>query len=137
MIDEIAKRKENFSERDAAAVVLADGQSWYVPKPWLEIRPVFRNGHAAYSYSVLTCGPRLDALVEAIGGIDNDDEILIAGVATLAAYLLKWHYDLDDRELDHLLAFRVGDPDSLAWVRQVVAIATGGSGPKVSCAGDD
>jgi hypothetical protein len=129
MIDERAKRKPNFDERNAAPVVLADGQTWHVPKPWLEIRPVFRRGKAVAAYPVLTCGPELDELVEAMSDCE-DLHTQVAAVATLAAHLLLWHYDLADQDLDQILAFRAADDRSLDWLRQVVGIATGRSGPK-------
>jgi hypothetical protein len=135
-MDEKAKRKPNFDARNAAPVVFADGQTWYVPKPWLEIRPIFRNGKAVDAYPVPTCGPELDGLIDAIGQAD-DHFAQIAAVATLAAELLRWHYDLSDAELDGLLAFRSADPASLQWVRDVIGIATGQSGPKVYSAGGD
>jgi hypothetical protein len=130
MIDEKSKRKPNFDERNSAPVVLADGQVWHVPKPWLEIRPVFRSGRAVTAYPVLTSGSQLDELLDAIGGCE-DLYAQIAAVATLGAHLLQWHYDLDDRELDQILAFRVADERSLDWLKQIVAVATGRSGPKV------
>jgi hypothetical protein len=136
VIDEPSKRKENFDERNAAPVVLADGQTWLVPKPWLEIRSVFRGGKAVTAYPVLTCGPELDALLEAIGEAESKiDEISF--VASLAAHLLLWHYDLADAELDQLLAFRHADEASANWLRQVLEIATGQSGPKACRAGGD
>ena len=46
----------SFDEANSAPVVLADGQTWYVPKPWLEVRPVFRGGKPSTAYRVLTCG---------------------------------------------------------------------------------
>jgi hypothetical protein len=134
MIDEKTKRKPNFDERNATPVVLADGQTWHVPKPWLEIRPVFRGGKPVSTYRVLTCGAELDGLVEAIAAADDLDAQII-GIASLAAHLLRWHYELTDAELDKLLAFRCSDEKSLDWMRQIFAIATGRSGPKVSSAG--
>jgi hypothetical protein len=136
MIDEKSKRKANFDERNSAPVVLADGQPWFVPKPWLEIRPVFRSGRATTAYPVLTWGAELDGLVEAMAEADDIWEQVTA-VASLAAYLLRWHYELADRELDQLLAFRRADDRSLDWMKGIIAIATGRSGPKVWCAGGD
>jgi hypothetical protein len=136
MIDEKAKRKDNFDLADSAPVVLADGQTWHVPKPWLEVRPVFRGGKPISAYRVLTYGAELDDLVEALADLDELDDQVIA-VASLAAYMLRWHYDLADAELDQLLAFRCSDPASLDWMREVFAIATGRSGPKASSAGGD
>jgi hypothetical protein len=136
MLDEVAKRKPNFDDRNSAPVVLADGQAWHVPKPWLEIRPVFRGGKAVTAYPVRTCGPELDQLVEAMADADDIFE-QVCGVATLAAWLLRWHYELDDADLDQLLAFRRSDERSLQWMRDVMAIATGQSGPKAWRAGGD
>ena len=136
MIDEKAKRKDNFDERNSAPVVLADGQVWHVPKPWLEIRPVFRGGKAVNAYPVLTSGAELDELVVAIGDC-QDLYAQVLAVASLAAHLLTWHYDLADAELDELLAFRRSCPESLDWVREIIGIATGRSGPKASSAGGD
>jgi hypothetical protein len=134
VLDEQAKRKPNFSERNSAPVVLADGQSWWVPKPWFEVRPVFQQGRAVNAYPVLTNGPELDELVTAM--TDCDDRMSqVTAAASLAAYLLAWHYDLADPELDQLLAFRADNEGSLTWLREVFAIATGQSGPKVSSAG--
>jgi hypothetical protein len=130
MLDEVLKRKGNFDARNSAPVVLADGQAWHVPKPWLEIRPVFRGGKAPAAYRVLTCGPELDALVEAMAECEDLDSQIMAA-ASLTASLLLWHYDLSDQELDQLLAFRRGDEQSLNWIRESIAIATGRSGPKV------
>lgn len=134
MIDEKSKRKPNFDEANSAPVVLADGQAWHVPKPWLEVRPVFRGGKPVSAYRVLTCGPELDELVEALAESDELDAQVVA-VASLAAYMLRWNYDLTDADLDQLLAFRCSDPASLQWMHDVFAIAVGRSGPKVSSAG--
>jgi hypothetical protein len=129
-------RKECFDEKNSAPVVLADGQTWYLPKPWLEIRPVFRNGRADTSYPVLSYGPELDALIGAIADCE-DGAVQICAVASLGAYLLTTQYQLDDPDLDTLFAFRSGDEGSLEWTRSVIEIATGRSGPKVSRAGGD
>ncbi len=134
MLDETQRRKSNFDEGHSAPVVLADGQRWYLPKPWLEIRPVFRDGKAVSAYNVLTAGPELDELVEAIADADTAKAQVI-GVATLAAKLLRHHYALADEDLDQLLRFRIGEEASMAWVEAVIEIATGQSGPKRSRAG--
>jgi hypothetical protein len=130
VLNEAAKRKPNFDERNSAPVILADGQTWFIPKPWLEIRPVFRGGKAVTAYPVLTCGAELDALIEAMTECDDLESQIIAA-ASLAAHLLCWHYELTDPELDGLLYFRRGDERSLQWLREVFAVATGQSGLKV------
>ena len=137
MLDERSKRKANFDERNAAPVVLADGQAWWVPKPWLEIRPVLRDGKAVSAYPVLSCGADLDELVTALADSEENLDTQVIAVASLAAHLLNWHYGLTDSELDGLLAFRAGDTASVNWLREIFAIATGQSGPKAASAGGD
>jgi hypothetical protein len=136
MLDERAKRKPNWSEQNSVPVVLADGQPWSVPKPWLEIRPVFRDGRAASNYPVLTYGPDFDELLQAMADCEDRRTELIA-IASLAARLLRWHYDLSDADLAGLLAFRAADAASTEWAEAVIGIATGSSGPKVKRAGGD
>jgi hypothetical protein len=133
-LDELVKRKDNFDEANSVRLTLADGQEWAIPKPWLEIRPAFRDGKAVNNYPVFTYGPELEALVEAIASAEGELERL-CGIATLAAYLLQKQYDLHDEDLDQLLAFRHGDPDSAEWATRIIQIATGRSGPKAACAG--
>jgi hypothetical protein len=136
MLNEAEKRKPNFSERNSAAVVLADGQEWWIPKPWLEIRPVFRGGKADGAYPAYGYGPDLNRMIERVAEAELFTD-QVAAVATLAASLLCWQYDLSDPDLDQLLAYRRNDPDSVEWTRLVIEIATGRSGPKVSSAGGD
>jgi hypothetical protein len=134
MLDEFALRKPNFDQANSVPVVLADEQEWWFPKPWLEIRPVFKDGKAQNHYNVLTYGPAIDGLLAALADCSSFGEQVTA-VASLAAYLLQWHYALDDPELDQLLAYRAHDTASQAWVERVMDVATGHSGPKRSRAG--
>ncbi len=129
MIDEQSKRKGNFDEKNSGPVIFADGQTWHVPKPWLEVRPVFRGGRAVSAYRALTCGPELDALIDAAAESESLD-VQVVAAATLGAHLLLWQYELSDEELDRLLAFRISDPASLQWMRDLFSLATGQSGPK-------
>lgn len=136
MLAEQQKRKDNFDESNSVGVVLADGQTWHLPKPWLEIRPVFHKGKAGAAYPAFSYSAALDALVGAVADADRFVD-QVSAVATLAADLLLWHYDLTDVDLDQLLAYRRHDPASIEWTERVVAIATGHSGPKVLSAGGD
>lgn len=137
MLDEVAKRKPDlFDEGNSVRIVLADGQAWAFPKPWLVVRPIFREGRVVSRYNVLTYGPAVDDLIEAVAGSDSAVDHICA-VASLAAYFLQWHYDLVDSELDQLLAYRAADEASMNWLKRVMEIATGSEGPKVSCAGGD
>jgi hypothetical protein len=134
VLDEKSRRKESFDQRNCVPVVLADGQAWHLPKPWLEVHPIFREGKAHSSYPVLTYGPELDALVKAMGECDDNSALLI-GAASLGAYLLSQNYNLSDADLDQLFVFRIGDSSSRDWAMAVLQVATGQSGPKVSSGG--
>ena len=129
MLDEKTKRRKTFDERNSVPVILADGQPWAFPKPWLEIRASFRDGKAQTTYTVLTYGPELDALVKAIRECQNN-VALLCGAASLGAYLVSQNYDLSDEDLDRLFVFRVGDSASWDWARAIMDVATGRSGPK-------
>jgi hypothetical protein len=134
MIDERSKRKNTFDEPNSVAVEFLDGQVWFLPKPWIQIRPVFKDGVAFSSWRAYTLGPRIDPLLELIAGVDTVDEQVVA-IATVAAEMLRYHYELSDAELDSILAYRIADPASSAWFGAVVETATGRNGPKRSRAG--
>ena len=128
-MNELERRKPTFDEANSVGVTFGDGQKWFVPKPWLEIRPTFRGGRAAGNYPVNTYSHEIDDLLEAIAGTDDSLEQL-SGIASLAAYLLSQQYELEDANLDTLLCFRLNDESSTDWARQVIDVATGRSGPK-------
>jgi hypothetical protein len=134
MIDEQAKRRPECDPAHSVPITLADGQAWLFPKPWLQIHASFAGGRAAGHYPVVTSGPELDELVDAIGRCD-DNLALLCGAATLGAHLLSRQYDLTDRELDQLFCYRLFDPSSWDWARAVIALATGQSGPRSFRAG--
>ena len=129
MLDEQAKRRETCDPRNSVPVKLADGQAWLMPKPWLEVHASFDGGKGRATWPVLTYGPDLDALISAMSGCENNAALLI-GAASLGAYLLTVNYDLADVELDGLFAFRIGDPGSWDWAREVTDVATGGGGSR-------
>jgi hypothetical protein len=108
-------------------VKLADGQEWLFPKPWIQIHASFADGNASSHYPVVTAGPELDELVEAMSQCE-DAMAQLSGAATMGAYLLLRQYDLTDRELDQLFAFRLTDPSSWDWAKGVIGVATGQSG---------
>jgi hypothetical protein len=136
MIDERAKRKPAFDERDSVWITLADGARWAFPKPWLEVHASFRDGRAVSSDPVLTYGPQLDELVNALGAC-RDNAALLIGAASLGAFLLRPNYDLSDEDLDRLFAVRVGDPSSWDWAKAVIDVATGAGGSRSFRGGGD
>jgi hypothetical protein len=136
MTDEIAKRKPDFDERNSIWITLADGTRWAFPKPWLEVRASFREGRAVSAYPVLTYGPELDELVDAIDEC-RDNAALIIGAASLGAFLLRRHYDVSDEDLDRLFAVRISDPSSWDWAQAVIEVATGSGGSRSFRGGSD
>jgi hypothetical protein len=136
MIDERAKRRPEFEERNSVWIALADGSRWAFPKPWLEVHASFREGRAVSSHPVLTYGPQLDELIAAIGEC-RDNAALLIGAASLGAFLLRHNYDLSDEDLDRLFAVRVGDPSSWDWARAVIDVATGAGGSRSFRGGSD
>jgi hypothetical protein len=129
MLDERAKRRDTFDEANSAWITLADGQAWAFPKPWLEIHASFHGERATGHYPLITVGPELDELVEALSGCE-DNTALLSGAATLGAHLLCRNYDLAERDLDQLFAFRIAEPSSWDWAREVIGVATGQSGTR-------
>ena len=129
MLPETEYRRETFDEEFSEAVVLADGQEWYFPKPWLAFRPVFRDGKPVDSVRYFSCGPELDSLLEAISSAETLTGQLMAAMA-LAGLMLLRNYDLTDEELATVLVYRPGDPESSKMLSAIIAIATGNSGKK-------
>jgi hypothetical protein len=133
MINERSRRLDTFRAEFCEGVKLADGQTWYLPKPWVEICPTFENG-AAVDYSrALTVGPDLEVLVDAVRS--NEGVAAILAIMTLGAFLLRRNYELTDAELETLFVYRDGDSESDAMLRGIVDTATGLHGPKRSRAG--
>jgi hypothetical protein len=129
VLDEKGLRRPECDERTSVAVRLADGNDWLLPKPFVEIHASFRGGKAEATFPVLTYGPELDALIEAVGEC-RDNAAILCGAATLGAYLVTRNYDLDDSQLDMLFAFRPGDPGSWDWINAVMDVATGVGGSR-------
>lgn len=105
-------------------VVLANGEAWLIPRPGWHVKAVFKDQKAVGTVSRLGYGTEVDELVEALADDDTSDGAVIAIVATIAAELLRWSYDLTEVELDGLLHFRADDPSSMKWVREVANVAT-------------
>jgi hypothetical protein len=129
LIREIDKRRENFNLEYSAPVVMSDGQTWYLPKPWLAIHPVFENGKPVDHWTFYTYGPEIESLIELIEATDDSYAKILACVG-VGAHLLKWNYDLSDDELSEVFIYAPGDGRSGEMLREIIDIATGRSGPK-------
>ena len=133
---EEVRRRSCFDISSSAPVILADGQTWFLPKPWFEIRPIFQRGRSLSSYHVFTYGDELDRLIMEIGQC-SEESTTIEAIASLGAYLIGINYELTDLELQSLFHFRLGDRVSFDWAKQVMDVATGQSGPKAFSGGGD
>jgi hypothetical protein len=130
MIHEITRRRPSFNPAKSVPVVFADGCTWWLPKPRVTVRPVFKNGRTVNVDGRCLRFPHIgygdddiDALLALIAETDDPGSI-VELVATLAAELLRRNYDLSDAELDELLCIRPADPASLGWLKAVVEVAT-------------
>ena len=131
VVDEPGKRKDCFDEANSVWVDFANGNRLAVPKPWLQIRPLFRRGKPVNTCRVFTYSEEIDGLIEAIGDAANIGEF-VSGVASLGAYLLGQQYDLADAELNNILAYNATEPSTLEWTQTLIDIARGRSGKKVA-----
>ena len=136
MIDEKSRRKECFDERNSVPIVLADGETWHFPKPWLEIHPTFREGKATSTCPILTYNNEIDCLIKKIQETDDNSTTLLY-INSLGALLLSYNYSLSDTDLTSLFVFRLGDRSSQEWTIKIMEVATGLSGPKVSSDGEN
>ncbi len=110
-LDERALRTPSFSE--GTAVVLADGQAWTFPKPWLRLYPARDEAGAVYMGGGLSYGVEFedafDDLVE-LGDDDDADYQRHTLHLKLAAMLLLRNYALTDRHLRRLLTIDLENP---------------------------
>lgn len=121
---ESSRRKPEVDIETCMPITLADGQTWYFPRPWLEIRPIFRESKAATYTRLLTCGDELDTLLQSIGA-EEDGIAQAMSILTLGAFLLLRNYDVADDELGRLFVLRPNDPDSDRVLHDILDVATG------------
>jgi hypothetical protein len=130
MLDEKALRKSTFDEANSAPVVLADGQSWFLPKPFLRLRPKFSGGRAAGYGPLTTADPVWNELRQAVQ--DSGESDTLSAIASLGAYMICRNYELTDDQLGDLFSW----DSNQTWAAEVISIANGRTGPKASSGGD-
>ncbi len=121
---EQGRRRDEFDGAGSAPVTFAEGQAWFVPMPWVELRAQFAGGVAVRSVPTIRYGTEADRFIEAAAECD-DDAVRLSLAASLAASLLRLNYDLAEADLDRLLALRPDDPAAMGWPAEVMAAATG------------
>lgn len=134
MLDERDHRREGIDIDRSVPVRMGDGGEWLLPKPWVEVHPIFDGGRPVDRWLVFTYGPELDGLIRAIAEAEDGSMRILAAVG-LGAHLLLRNYDLSDDQLAEVLVFRCHDPESESMVRAILDVATGRTGPKASRGG--
>ena len=125
MVDESSHRKEDFNEDWSVPIVLSDGQTWYFPRPFLALTPVFENGKADDAWKFYSYNSEIDSLLDRIGQSDDIRFTMLAAVS-LGALLLRRNYELSDAELSQIFVYRYPDKSSNEMLRQIIDTATGG-----------
>lgn len=133
-LDEAALRRPEFAHGEP--IVLADGQSWYFPRPLLELYPVpGPDGTLRFDGTRRNFGEdfdrKLDTFVEA-QGVDELNAML-----DLAVDLLGRNYALQPADYGTLLPWRPRDEDNAAMWQAIVNAALGRDAPKPSAGGSE
>lgn len=118
-------RLDCWNEDRGTWVELSDGQRWLLPRPYLTLNPVFKDGEPTHTWMFYSYPPDLQNVLDRITAATNTDELVLATVA-LGAMQLRANYRLTDQELGQVLCYRVGDPASQEMLREFINVATGG-----------
>jgi hypothetical protein len=127
VLNEQELRRPTFDEALSAPVVLADGQTWYLPKPVL--RPIYQAGKVTSTQSITT-DPQFDTLSKAVG--DAEDTVAFNAIAELAAYMLGKNYALKDEDLIEILTYDAPAESGSGWPAAVMDVAWGRNAPRAS-----
>lgn len=137
MLDEGALRRPGFDPAASAAVRLPHGGTWYLPKPVLFLRPVFKGGRRTDEARLASDDPELDRLKAEVSAAAQDDAKDVgAAVTDLVAYMLLENYDLSDDQLGEIFEDRIeGGAIDLSWMNEAMAVAHARA-PKTSPGGE-
>ena len=140
MLDENSLRKPEF-QAESNPVVLDDGQTWYLPKPAVCLRPQFVGGKSKDLAARTTFGPEFDAAVDAFDAILDQDEFSMVAyvneVMNIGACLLLRNYDLTDGQLCSLFAWHGPECEKSKAMLEAVVSTARGRGPKAIGGGSD
>lgn len=143
MLDEIALRRPEFDEAGSIGIVLADGQTWFFPRPAIELFPTGLSGKLA---SRTTLGPDFDRAIDALISIpaadDSDPQAAIESEAAylsaqfrLAALMLSRNYQLEDADWKEILRFSYQSDTYKDMWDDIFTVARGSApGPKPTAA---
>jgi len=97
-----------------------------LPLPYVELRPVFKDGKPVFVTRSLSYNPEIDGVIDAIAKTESDGSRIVLSIA-LGGLLLQRNYDVTDDELGDLIKWRGDDPASYILLQRFVGIATGGA----------
>jgi hypothetical protein len=131
VLDEVSLRRPEFDQANSAAVMFPGGMAFFLPKPAVRLRPVFRDGKRINETRLVTDDPEFDRLKEAVTAATDDDDADFGGaVINLAVYLLLKNYNIDDEQLGKAFEINMdGTSAGPTWMAEVMSIAYG-RGPK-------
>ncbi len=130
MILESERRRDTF-QGASVPIVLADGQAWCFPKPFVQLTPRI-EGRTCVSVDTSThFGAEFDALMTRLSEAES---MAWTDLFSVAAFLLMWNYELSGDEMAGLLCYRHDDPESHDRLNDILDVALGNA-PKVSAAG--
>ena len=133
-LNEQGLRRAEFSE--GRKIVLADGQEWTFPKPWIRLFPRRGDDGKVAMGGGLTFGSTYNELLDEYAETDDDD---IFGKITvqfrMASLLLVQNYDLTDKHLESLLVLEPDNDDNNEMWRDELLPLLLGYAPKPSADG--
>jgi hypothetical protein len=123
VLDEKSLRRPEFAV-DSVAVRMADGQDWYLPKPWVALAPVVKDGRVVSLGSRTMFGPEFDTLIDAVDQADDGLDV-IKSMFGIGVYLLSRNYEIPDESFGELLQFRRGEESENNLLQAIMEVARG------------
>lgn len=123
-------RRPDANWDDTVPIVLADGQTWHFPKPYVDCVPKFTDGKATLTFES-EFKPFLTRMEESEDAMDA-----LTARCELERHMLLKLYDLSDDELSLLLRWRSGSEADNERRQDILNTALG-AGPKPTPGGDD
>jgi len=129
VLDERSLRRPDINESECCPIVLADGQAWLFPKPYVDYTPRFEDGKA-----VLAIESEFTPYLDRFEAAETVGEVFCTRFDLARTMLLKV-YDLTDEQLPALLKTRRdSEADQERW-NEIYHVAAG-FGPKPSPGGE-
>lgn len=127
MLNELEMRKPEF--QDGYPVQLADGQTWFIPRPRICFYPTVVDGKIAIGGGP-TFGPEFDGMLDILFGVnDVEPQEYLRAEFEMTVRLLQANYNLTVEQIAPLITMELGNPASEArW--EAIREAIRGNAPK-------